>query len=77
VARLQDALRAGLAHLGDIASSYNGHGGRSGAYEAYLRSNIVFGLGEAEAAGLREFFRRACAIGLIAGVPELRFHAHP
>jgi chorismate dehydratase len=77
VARLQDALRAGLAHIETIASSYNGHGGRSGEYEAYLRSNIVFTLGETEAAGLREFFRRAHALGLIARVPELSFHGHP
>jgi chorismate dehydratase len=75
VARLQQALAAGLSALPRIASSYNGLGaGRSAANEAYLRNNIVYALGEAEAAGLREFYRRAYALGLIPRVPELRFH---
>jgi chorismate dehydratase len=77
VAQLQDSLRSGLAALPTIASSYNGHGaGHGPENEAYLRSNIVFDLGAAEAEGLREFYRRAHAIGLIPRVPELRFHGH-
>jgi chorismate dehydratase len=77
VARLQGALADGLAALPAIASSYNGLGaGRGSLNEAYLRGNIVYTLGEAEAAGLREFYRRAHAIGLIPRVPELRFHGH-
>ncbi len=77
VARLQAALAAGLGALPAIASSYNGLGAsRAAVNEAYLRDNIVFTLGEAEAAGLREFYRRAHAMGLIARVPELRFHGH-
>ena len=44
-------------------------------YESYLRNNIIYTLGEAEVAGLREFYRRAHALGLIPRVPELRFHA--
>lgn len=74
VARLQEALRAGLASVGEIASRYNGHGRRSALYESYLRSNVAFGLGDAEAAGLREFFGRAHAAGLIERAPELSFH---
>jgi predicted solute-binding protein len=75
VVRLQAALAEGLAALPAIASSYNGLGaGRAAVNEAYLRSNIVFTLGEAETAGLREFYRRAHALGLIPRVPELRFH---
>jgi hypothetical protein len=77
VARLQEALRAGLTSVEAIASRYNGHGRRSALYEAYLRSNIAFEFGEAEAAGLGEFFRRAHALGLIGRVPELSFHGHP
>jgi predicted solute-binding protein len=78
VARLQTSLASGLAALPAIASSYNGHGaGQGPRNEAYLRSNIVYTLGEAEAAGLREFYRRAHALGLIPRVPELRFHGHP
>jgi chorismate dehydratase len=77
VARLQAALAEGLAALPAIASSYNGFGaGRAAVNEAYLRDNIVYALGEAEAAGLREFYRRAHALGLIERVPELRFHGH-
>jgi chorismate dehydratase len=75
VARLQASLAAGLQALPAIASSYNGHGpGDAERYERYLRSNIVFTLGEAELAGLREFYRRAQVLGLIPKVPELRFH---
>ncbi|HVR69576.1 MAG TPA: menaquinone biosynthesis protein [Vicinamibacteria bacterium] len=77
VARLQAALAAGLDALGAIASSYNGLGAsRAALNEAYLRGNIVYALGAAEAEGLREFYRRAHALGLVARVPELRFHGH-
>jgi chorismate dehydratase len=75
VARLQEALAAGRRALRQIASSYNGYGaGHADENEEYLRSNIVFDLGEAEIEGLREFFSRAHALGLIPRVPELRFH---
>jgi chorismate dehydratase len=78
VARLQGALAEGLDAVGTIASSYAvGGPGQAARNEAYLRSNIVFRLGEDEAAGLREFYRRAHAIGLIPRVPELHFHGHP
>jgi len=77
VARLQEALRAGRGAVPEIAAQYNGLGaGRGAESEAYLRRNIVFDLGEAERAGLREFYRRAHALGLIPRVPELRFHGH-
>lgn len=77
VARLQSALAEGLAALAPIAASYNGHPERAALNEAYLRGNISYGLGEAELAGLREFYGRACARGLIDRVPELRFHGRP
>lgn len=76
VGALQASLRSGLAAIGDIASSYARHDGEARDNESYLRSNIVFELGDAEQAGLREFYRRAHAQGLIQRVPELRFHAH-
>ena len=76
VARLQDSLRQGLAAVGKIAAGYNGPGpGYEAVNESYLRESIVFTLGEAEAAGLREFYRRAHGLALIPRVPELRFHA--
>ena len=75
VRRLQAALDAGLGAIATIASSYNGYGaGRALENEAYLRSNIVFRMGEEELAGLREFYRRATALGLIPRAPELSFH---
>ena len=78
VARLQEALRQGRAALSEVAASYNGLGaGRRALSEQYLRENIVYELGEAELAGLREFYRRAHGAGLIPRVPELRFHGHP
>lgn len=78
VERLQAALRAGLGALPAIAASYNGHGpGHAAENESYLRSNIVYSLGEAERAGLREFYRRSHALGLISRIPELTFYGHP
>lgn len=75
---LQRSLRAGLERLGEIAASYNGHGaGHAADNEAYLRQCIVYDLGDPEQAGLREFYRRAHALGLIPRCPELRFHGDP
>ena len=76
VIRLQEALRAGVQDVPAIARAYNGAGGadRAALNEQYLRSNIVYRLGEAEAAGLTEFYRRAFALGLISRVPDLRFY---
>jgi chorismate dehydratase len=76
VLRLRQALAAGLERIPEIATR-RGQGvpGRAERNERYLRENIVFGLGEAEASGLREFYRRAHAEALIPAVPELRFHA--
>jgi chorismate dehydratase len=74
VARLQSAVADGLSAIGHIASSYNGHPERAALNEAYLRGNISYALGEAELGGLRDFYARAWARGLIGRVPELRFH---
>ena len=74
LARLQEASRQGQAQLHDVALAYNGHADQASLNESYLRKNIVYDLGENEIAGLREFYRRAQAIGLLRKVPELRFH---
>lgn len=75
VRRLQAALAEGLEALPAIAARQaGGDAARAEKYEAYLRENIVYRLGEEEQAGLREFYRRAHAIALIPAVPELRFH---
>jgi predicted solute-binding protein len=76
VARLQAALSSGLRAVDQIAASYNGHPERASLNESYLRRNISYELGEAELAGLGEFYARAHARGLIARLPELRFHGH-
>lgn len=75
VRALQAALQAGLRALPEIAAAYNEHAALN---ESYLRSNVHYHLGPDELRGLREFYARAHAAGLIPSVPELRFHAqHP
>jgi chorismate dehydratase len=90
VAALQEALRRGRGAIPEIAARYNvrGPAGRASGggvavltdqaarNEAYLSQNIVHALGEGEIRGLREFHRRAHALGLIPRVPELRVHGH-
>jgi chorismate dehydratase len=76
VRRLREALAAGRGALGAIAADHaRGDAARASVYESYLRSNIVYELGQEEVAGLREFYRRAHALSLLPAVPELRFHA--
>jgi chorismate dehydratase len=83
VERLQRALREGLAAVDHIAAAYAASGsepgarpgGREGRNASYLRSNVLYSLGDDEQRGLREFYRRAFALGLIPRLPELRFHA--
>ncbi|HSD67714.1 MAG TPA: menaquinone biosynthesis protein [Vicinamibacteria bacterium] len=76
VGRLQSALDAGLGALPEIAARQaGGDAARAARYEAYLRENIVYRLGEEEQEALREFYRRAHALSLVPAVPELRFHA--
>jgi chorismate dehydratase len=75
VRRLQQALALGLESLDEIAERQaHGDPARAAKYQAYLRNSIVYRLGEAEQAGLLEFFRRAKALALVPAVPELRFH---
>ncbi len=77
IAALQAALEAGRKAVREIAESYAAHGGgKARTNEAYLTEHIQFDLGGAEQAGLREFYARAFALGLIPRVPELRFHGH-
>jgi chorismate dehydratase len=78
VSRLREALRAGLGAIPQIALAFDGKvPGHAADNESYLRSSIVYRFGDREQAGLREFYRRAHALGLIARVPEIRFHGHP
>jgi chorismate dehydratase len=78
VAALQAALESGLRAVRQISEAYAGQGGgHARTNETYLTEHIQFDLGAAEQEGLREFYRRAFALGLIPQVPELRFHGHP
>ena len=74
VARLQASLAAGLRALPEIAASYDGHAALN---QTYLCQHMAYGLGEAEREGLREFYRRASALGVIPAEPELRFYDGP
>lgn len=78
VRRLHEARRAGLAGVHAIADAFAaGDPSRRARYAEYLRRHIVFELGPREIEGLREFYRRAHALGLIPNVPELRFYDDP
>jgi chorismate dehydratase len=77
IAALQAALASGRKAVADIARSYSGDGATHARMnETYLTEHIQFDLGAAEQAGLREFYRRAFALGLVPRIPELRFHGH-
>ena len=62
---------AGLEALPEIASRQAGRrrGPRGAATRPTCEANIVYRLGEDELAGLREFYRRAHALGLIPARP--------
>jgi chorismate dehydratase len=80
VAKLQASLAVGLRAIPEIAAYYNSGpspSDRRGLCESYLRDNVIYRFGEEEQRGLGEFYRRCRAAGLIAKVPELRFHGHP
>lgn len=67
---------AGLHHIGEIALAYsNEHGGDPALYERYLQRHIDFDLDDAALEGLRAFYTKASAHGLIESAPELRFYA--
>lgn len=75
VAALQEALARGRAAVREISAGYAAGGdGQAARNESYLTAQIQFDLGPDEQAGLREFYARAAAQGLIPRVPELRFH---
>lgn len=78
VRRLHRARREGLAHVGDIAAAYGSPDPAQAALQQeYLTRHIVYDLGADELLGLREFYRRAHALGLIPSLPEARFHDDP
>lgn len=77
VLRLQQALEEARQALPEIARAWSpGDPARAALNESYLRTNIVYALGQAERDGLSAFYARAAAAGLIPSAPELRFYAH-
>ena len=76
VVRLQRAQAEGVAAAAEIARAWsNGDAARAERNERYLRHSISYRLGEAERAGLREFYKRAHAASLIPRLPEVLLHA--
>ena len=76
VGALQAARDAGVTGRDEIAAAYcRGDAERIARGQAYLRENIQFQLGPAEATGLRCFFEAAARLGLAPGDGILRFCA--
>jgi len=75
VAALVRAKEEGLGHIPQLARNHAAeHGGEAAFYERYLEHHMRFDLGEAELAGLCEYYRLAQAHSLIEEVPALRFY---
>ena len=71
---LQEARDRGVEHLPDIADDVSG--GDPDLEQRsliYLRDNLRYSLGDAEAAGLRRFHELAAEIGLVPGVAAAAF----
>ncbi len=74
VSGLEIAKRDGLAHIDEMARAHaDAQGGDVALYARYLRDYIRFDLGEGEIEGLRLFYTKAKALGLIEAVPTLSF----
>ena len=71
---LQEARDRGVAHLADIAREVGG-GDADLEHRSliYLRDNLKYGLGDAEAQGLRRFHELAVEVGLVPALKPLRF----
>lgn len=73
-AALIQAKEEGRRRIPAIARNHAAlHGGEAAFYQRYLEQHMCFELGEAELAGLSEYFRLAQIHGQIEAVPELRF----
>jgi chorismate dehydratase len=72
---LQAARDGGVAHLEDIAREVaDDDQDLERRSLVYLRDNLRYGLGDAEAAGLRRFHELAAEIGLVPGLRPLKFY---
>ncbi len=73
VSELQRARDAGVADSDAIAETYCGPA-RATLCRTYLRENIKYRLGEREIAGLRRYYDRAAAHGLVDPGPAIEFY---
>jgi chorismate dehydratase len=75
VEALNQARDEGLACIEDIARAHGaGDQARTTRARTYLRDTLMFGLGEAERAGLRRFHALAAELGLVPAARPLRFY---
>lgn len=73
---LQQARDRGVAHLPELArAAGGGHAALEHRSLVYLRDHLRYGLGPAEAEGLRLFHRLAAEIGVAAAPKALSFYA--
>jgi chorismate dehydratase len=75
VAELNAARERGTGDIGGIAA-IEGHGdpAREALVAQYLRDNLIYCLGDAELAGLRQFHQLAVELGIAPGGRELQFY---
>jgi chorismate dehydratase len=74
VERLHQARDAGVTALDAIADAYcSGDPDRQAVARRYLRDHMRYDLDPQSLAGLRTYYREACALGLVGREPELNF----
>ena len=75
VSQLQQSLALGLKNTGEIARSHlvDGVENLVEVNRRYLEENINYQLSDKHLEGLKLYYRKAAELGLINGVPELRF----
>jgi predicted solute-binding protein len=75
VAELNAARERGTREIDGIAAAEGrGDPAREARVARYLRDNLIYGLGDAELAGLRQFHQLAAEQGIAPGVRELQFY---
>lgn len=76
VAKLVEAKEKGYPFIPKIAEGYaKEHTLPPAFYAEYLTRNILYDVGEAELAGLRQFYVYGAELGLIQNVPDIQFYS--
>jgi chorismate dehydratase len=73
VAALQVARDCGVTSVDDVAAAFSAEPAERRRAAAYLRENIRFWLGSAELEGLRQYYRHAAELGLVAAARDPAF----